>query len=263
MEISEQHLFRIITLTKGQYEGEYRLYWNRHILNLFESNITIAKWGNCTDIKAGDWIETYDGTLLQCLSRRDYHDKRKWNRHFIFIKTPIATVYIWETKQGYKYRQLFGNFMSMSRGNMKVNTLAGSDNQKIRFATYLVSGLNPLKAYRLAFNNFATLPVTTLHRRVNQMITDEIVKKELFEQLEPLVDKLNNEFSDDKLVQELKLLLQSSRKGSDAHRENIKFIMALLNKLPQAMYPGSKASKSLAQEVQIISPPQLGTVNTE
>ena len=260
MEIPEDKLYRIITLSKGMYQGEYRLYWNRYICEQFESNITVVKWGYCTSIKAGDWIETYDGTLLQCLDRRDYYDKRKNRRHFIFIRTPIATVYIWETKEGYKYRQLFGNFMSMNRSTMRQKTVAGSSNQKIRFATYLVSGLNPLKAYRLAFNNYATLPVTTLHRRVNQMITDEIVKKELFEQLEPLVERLNTEFSDQRLVNELRELLDRSRKGSDAHRENIKFIMALLNKLPQAMYPGSKAQKSLAQEVQIISPPQLGQI---
>src|SRR5574343_1779406 len=108
MEIAEDKLYRTITLTKGIYAGEYRLYWNRYICEQFETNITIVEWGNCIDIKAGDWIETYDGTLLQCLDRRDYHDKRKWNRHFIFVRTPIATVYIWETKKGYKYRQLFG-----------------------------------------------------------------------------------------------------------------------------------------------------------
>lgn len=259
MEISEENLYRIITLTKGQFRGDYRLYWNTHICKLFEPEPYIVKWGDCEAIKASDWIETYDGTVLQCLDRRNYYDKRKWNRHFIFIRTPIATVYIWQTKAGYKYRQLFGNFMSMNRHKMTTGTtLAGSDNQKIRFATYMISGLNPLKAYRLAFNNFATLPVTTLHRRVNQMITDDIVKKEITDQLEPLYERLNTEFSDDKLVKELGILLQASRKGSDAHRENIKFIMALLNKLPQALYPGSKTQKSIALETKYTEVPQLG-----
>lgn len=261
MNIPDEQLFRTITLTKGLYIGEHKLYWNAYICKLFEHNTRIYKWGQSEVLEAiaGDWVETYDGTVFQILDKRIYNDKKR-NRQFFFYRFPIATVYAWETKKGYKYRQLFGNFMSMSRGNMRQNTVAGSDNQKVRFATYLVSGINPLKAYRLAFNNFATLPVTTLHRRVNQMITDEIVKKELFTQLEPLVEQLNTEFSDEKLVQELKILLQASRKGSDAHRENIKFIMALLNKLPDAMYGGK--NRKIAQEIpyQQISPPQLGQI---
>lgn len=262
MEIPEDKLFRIIILTKGLYEGQHKLYWNTHICKLYEKNVKIYKWGQIEvlNAEAGDWVETYDGTVFQILHKRIYKDKNR-NRQFIFYRFPIATVYAWETKTGYKYRQLFGNFMNMSRNNMRMNTLAGSDNQKLRFATYLVSGINPLKAYRLAFNNFATLPVTTLHRRVNQMITDEIVKKELFTQLEPLVEQLNTEFSDERLVRELKELLERSRKGSDAHRENIKFIMALLNKLPDAMYP-NKANRKLAQEVayQQVTPPALGQI---
>ncbi|WP_448506065.1 hypothetical protein [Immundisolibacter sp.] len=260
MDIPEDKLYRIITLTKGLYEGEHKLYWNSYICKLFEHCERVYKWGNneVLDAVAGDWVETYDGTVFQILHKRIYKDKKR-NRQFVFFRFPIATVYAWETLKGYKYRQLFGNFMSMSRGNMKSNTIAGSSNQKIRFATYLVSGLNPLKAYRLAFNNYATLPVTTLHRRVNQMITDEIVKKELFEQLEPLVEKLNTEFSDQRLVDELKELLDRSRKGSDAHRENIKFIMALLNKLPDAMYPNNK-NKKIATEIQYQEVPKLGQI---
>lgn len=261
MEIPEDKLYRTITLTKGLYEGQHKLYWNPYICRLFEGDVTIYKWGQDEVLTAiaGNWVETFDGTVFQILHKRIYKDKKR-NRQFIFFRFPIATVYAWETLKGYKYRQLFGNFMSMSRGNMKQNTVAGSDNQKVRFATYLVSGINPLKAYRLAFNNFATLPVTTLHRRVNQMITDEIVKKELFEQLEPLVDKLNTEFSDQRLVDELRELLDRSRKGSDAHRENIKFIMALLNKLPDAMYPKGTNSKKIAAEVSYTEVPKLGIV---
>jgi len=262
MEIPEQHLYRTITLSKGLYEGEHKLYWNPYICRIYQPDVKIYKWGQdeVLDAMAGDWVETYDGTCFQILHKRIYKDKKR-NRQFVFYRFPIATVYAWQTLKGYKYRQLFGNFMSMSRGNMKSNTIAGSSNQKIRFATYLVSGLNPLKAYRLAFNNFATLPVTTLHRRVNQMITDEIVKKELFEQLEPLVDRLNNEFSDERLVEELKQLLDRSRKGSDSHRENIKFIMALLNKLPDSMYPNKSDRKKMSVDADYkVLPPVLGQI---
>ena len=42
-------------------------------------------------------------------------------------------------------------------------------------------------------------------------------------------DKVRDNFSDESIINELKILLDRSRKGSDAHRENIKFIMTLIN----------------------------------
>lgn len=263
MEIAEDKLYRIITLSDGQHKGEYRLYWNEVICRLLEDNPSILKWGDCLNAQAGDWIVTYDGTVMQALSRREYIDK--WGRKFIFFKFPIATVYIWQTrKEGWKYRQLFGNFMSVERHSM-VKTWTGTDNQKIRFASLIIAGINPLNAYRMAFNNQTTLPIASLHRKVNQLMTDEIVRKEIITQLQPLADKLSDEFNDDRLVRELDLLLANSRKGSDAHRENIKFIMALLNKLPSAMYPGSKKDKSLAIDTtyETIAPPVLGIKKEE
>lgn len=262
MEIAEDKLYRIITLSSGQHIGEYRLYWNETICRLLEDNPSILKWGDCLNAQAGDWIITYDGTVMQALSRREYIDKSK--RKFIFFKFPIATVYIWQRKDKWNYRQLFGNFMSMERHSM-IKAWEGTDNQKVRFATLIIAGINPLNAYRMAFNNHMTLPIASLHRKVNQLMSDEIVQKEIITQLQPLADRLSDEFNDNRLVKELDLLLANSRKGSDAHRENIKFIMALLNKLPAAMYPGSKKDKSLAVDTayETVAPPQLGAKKEE
>ena len=75
----------------------------------------------------------------------------------------------------------------------------------------------------------------------------------------PLVEKLGEEFTDDRLIKELDLMLDNSRKGSSDHRENIKFIMALLNKLPETLNPG-KGKKNMAVEIDYseVQPPQLG-----
>ena len=265
MEIPEDKLYRIVKLKNGQYQGEYRIYWNKYIWSLFE-HTDIYEWGNkeCLQAQAGDWIETYDGTILPLLRMRIHKDKKKRTFHFFYF--PVATVYSWTNWENKtQFRQLQGNFMYGTKNQIGMKTIAGSNNQKLRFVHYIIAGLNPLKAYRIAFNNKSTLPVTTLHRKVNQLMSDEIVKKEIFNQIQPLVEKLGEQFSDERLINELDELLERSRKGSDAHRENIKFIMALLNKLPSAMYPGKNSAKDRAIEAQYseVAPPMLGEMKKE
>lgn len=257
MEIPDNKLYREVRLTNGIHSGVYRIYWNKYICEKMEKRAVIYKWGDIEVLKAeaGNWVETYDGTVIQILDIRIYKDKK--NRIFHFFKFPVATVYAWTNYLGItKFRQFQGNFMTAGRNTMKM-TIAGSDNQKVRFASYIVSGMNPLKAYRLAFNNLAPTTVTTLHRRVNQMITDDIVRKEIVSQIEPLIDKINKSFSDERLINELDDLLTRSRKGTDAHRENIKFIMALMNKLPEHMYPNKKKDKAIDINYEEVKPPGL------
>lgn len=243
MEIPDDKLYRIVKLTKGQFEGEYKYYWNKHIFSLLEPHRTFYQWGSPEIIKAvpGDFIEAFDGIIVPLLDVRKYTDKK--NRRFHFCRFPTATTYYYFTATNeLKFRQFQGNFMTAGRNSLKMNTIPGSENQKVRFVSYLVAGLHPFKAFRLAMNNNSTLPVTTLHRKVNQLVNDEIVRNEISTQLAPFMNELDQKFDDKRLVNELDMLLERSRKGSDAHRENIKFILGLLNKLPDHMKEKNKKS---------------------
>lgn len=261
MEIPDDKLFRIVKLTKGQFEGQYKIYWNSYICQQFETNRNIYKWGDkeILQAEAGDYVETYDGTCMQILDIRIYPDKKE--RVFHFVRFPTATTYFYFTKfKELKFRQLQGNFMTAGRNNMRMNTHGGSANQKVRFVSYLVAGIHPFKAYRLAMGNYSTLTVTNLHKRINQMAQDEIVKKELLIQLNPLIDKVQNKFSDERMVTELGELLDKSRKGSGDHRENIKFILSLMDKLPENMKERKNKNLKDVQEVPYdeVTPPEFG-----
>ena len=74
-----------------------------------------------------------------------------------------------------------------------------------------------------------------------------------------ITDKVRERFSDERLINELEELINRSRKGSDAHRENIKFILALANKLPTELYPKKIKSVNSIEEVNYkeVPPPQL------
>ena len=74
-----------------------------------------------------------------------------------------------------------------------------------------------------------------LNEKVLSLITDKEVVAVINENKVELQDKIKEAFSDDRMVKELMDLLDRSRKGTDAHRENIKFVLALLNKLPDSM----------------------------
>jgi 16S rRNA G966 N2-methylase RsmD len=75
----------------------------------------------------------------------------------------------------------------------------------------------------------------TLNSKILNLLKDKEVIKILKENKMELEDKIKEAFSDERMVTELMDLLARSRKGSDAHRENIKFVLALLNKLPDTM----------------------------
>ena len=237
MEIPDNKLFRIVTLPAGNFKGKHRIYWNAYICNLYET-APIFKWDTkeCHNAVVGDWIDTLDGTVMQILDIRDHPSKNNKRVHR-FYRFCTATVYSWTRQKDdlIQYRRLQGNFMTASNHSLKMTTKSGSQNQKLRFAAYIVSGINPLKAFRLAFSYYQTDTITTLHRKVNTMINDDIVKKEILIQSEPLIDEISEAFPNNRFVTELNELLTHSKKGSKDHRDNILLIMDLLGKLPSRL----------------------------
>lgn len=262
--INELDLYRTFKVAKGQYEGEYKLYFNRTVAaHYLPENIKIYKWGDneCLNAEAGDYIESYDGSVVILIRKRIYTSKAT-QMPFYFFRFPMCTITAYTPKtKPVKFREFYAQAAYLNKGMVVPRIERGSRNQKIRFATMIISGVHPFKAYRIAFSKLEPIQINTLHRRINMLITDEVVQKEIKDQLLPLAERLGEEFTDERLVKELGLLLQASRKGSDAHRENIKFIMALLNKLPDAMYPNGK-NKKIAAEVPYseVRPPQLGMI---
>ena len=76
---------------------------------------------------------------------------------------------------------------------------------------------------------------TSLHRLTNnqylikaaKLMDEPIVRQEIKNQLAQFTGEIQNKFGDRRIIDELDDLLTFSKKGSDAHRGNIQFIMEL------------------------------------
>jgi len=257
--INELDLWRTFQVLKGQYAGEYKLYFNRKVAEYYlPDSVKIYKWGEyeCLEARAGDYIESYDGSVCILIRVRRYVSKTT-TCPFYFFRFPMCTITAYQTKTvGFKFREFYAQLTYLNKDKVSPVVLYGSKNQKLNFAQMLVGGVHAFKAYRIAFGFNQPLGIETLHKRISNLMKDEIVIAEIRTQVMPLMEKLGENFTDARLAKELSQLIDMSRKGSDAHRENIKFIMALMDKLPEKMYPGSKASKSMAVDIphEVVAP---------
>lgn len=223
-------IYREYRIQSGQYAGIHKIYWNSDICRQYEQIDTVKRWAIDKNLEVGDWIESLDGSCCQLLSKRTFTDKR--GREHTFYRFPMTTITAYYTmKKVLKWNNFHASLSSRNSGlaNSKPNS---SIYQKIRFVSYIINGINPLKAYRLAFNHKYTISIASLHRRVTNLLKEREVIMELKEQLAPFRKELENKVSNQTLLEHIEKLLQFSKLGSKEHRENIKFVLELLNKIP-------------------------------
>lgn len=242
MQIEDNKLYREFIIRKGKYAGTYKIYWNRHIFHLFEQDSYLFNWlnDNIDDINLEDgyynnkevYIESMDGTVMRLLDKNRIIDKK--GRIFYFCKFPSAYVYYYYRIDGKKvHRNFYGNFMYTGNNTLRQNAQRILNKQKALFVTLVLNKVDIYEAYKIATGK-RSYNQETLNKRIMDMLNDKIVKKELNIQLQEFNNKLNEHFTDEMIIDELKSLLEHSRKGSMAHRENIKLILELTNRYPIA-----------------------------
>lgn len=256
MNIEDAKLFRIVTIPRGNFEGQYRVYWNAHILQKYEPDTTLQIWGDCWDADVGDWVESYDGTCLQILKIRTHQDKqKKYPRLYRFFRFPVSTIYAYQNKHEIKYREFYGNFMTAHKdkqGHMPLS-MTGKENQKIRFVSMVLRGLNPIKAWRVELGkNLGPVEIPQIHRRLNVLMNDKVIIRELKDQLAPFLTEMEKSFTDESLVTEIKSLLENSNKGTVVHRDNIEFVLGILNKMPVNL---ANQKRKLTMQIEETGPP--------
>jgi hypothetical protein len=257
MNIPDNKLYREVINQTGQFAGTYRVYWNKHILKLMEPETRCHPWLDSWDAPVGDYIESMDGTCLLLLDKRELKDKdvRYTTRFFRF---PVSTIVVRKYPDGtVKYRDFYGNFMTASKSTQEQQprSFIGKDNQKIRFASLILQGLNPIKAYQAVHSWRATTPIHSIHKRINKLMSDEIVVKEIKNQIVPFMSEMGKNFTDEELIKEIKSLLKNSVKGSPAHRDNIEFVLHLSGKMPKETTQKRKL-KMIQMEEEISPPPE-------
>jgi hypothetical protein len=226
MEIPDEQLYRIIVVPKGKWQGEYKIYWNRYIAEKMGIQ-NILNWLN-DDIRNYhplQYIESMDGTCVPILAMSRYEDK---SREFYFCYFPNAMTYFYRRKDHTNFvkRNFYGNFISSRHSLSKSNTITNSVRKKF-FVSYIISGMNPVTAYAKAFNQIYH---PSLASKVLKLMDDKIVKQELKVIVNDFNRKVNATFTEDDLINELKTLITHCKKGTNTHRENLKFILEITGK---------------------------------
>jgi len=211
-------------------------------------NKELKRWGD-TSIKKDDWIIADDGFIVECLSSKMYQTVRHILYYFRF---PMGTFCITYSKGKHYIPAFYAQFSKPKLSG--IGTSNGKEiNQKIRFATLVMSGFDFGQAYKMCYPN-GVLGSDTCFKKGLKLMNDKIVKVELQNQLQSFTNKLKDNFTEERLIDELEELLSKSRKGSMAHRQNLELILQLTGYMDN---PLSKKKQAEQAEYTEIIPPQL------
>lgn len=219
------------------------------------------------DLKAMDWVEADDGYIIQCLRAGTLGSKRKAFKYPTWIfRFPVGDFSMYRKVTGeYRRMNFYAQFAKADKGSLSSvprSLRSIPDLQKVKFATLITAGMPVHRAYLMAFwdRNMRPQSSQVLLRKAAMALNDEVVRTELKSQLDMFRSKLDDRFSMENLVDEVDELIKHSKKGSDAHRENLKFLMVLKGMVQEKGTPSS-VKNIRVEEATVISetpPPALG-----
>ena len=220
----------------NMYAGTHIIYENetefrQHISN---PDIKLHRWAvdDFRDYQIGDYIQAEDGYITQILDIKEMKSKKERKGKTIFIRFPMGTFAVYEKADGsIHYPRFYAQFTQGDKGSAsgrsRCNFTGSKDEVKRRFANLIYDGIDSRTAYRLAFGYKRIITNSQIDRKITDMMKNEVVIQELKRLSKPVRDKYNELFSADRIIKQLEMLLDNSRKGSTAHRENLKLILRL------------------------------------
>jgi len=211
--------------------------------NKEECPYSVKRWAE-DEIVIGDWVIADDGFVLQCLNIKEYVNKKKYRiKLFKFV---IGTFYQLARPSKTYYQSFYGQFTRPNLYRIGTTATSGQGRKKI-FAKLFLSGIPLRKATFEAFGtNNISYGLT--------MLNDKTVKLEFKNELESFMSKLKDNFTEDRLIDELEELLSKSRKGSMAHRQNLELILQLTGYMDN---PNPKKKNVEEADYKEMVPPQL------
>jgi len=234
--------------SRSPFAGEHIIYDSvEEFKEKVGSEYPLKKWGvgPIEELKAGDWVIADDGYIVQILRIKSFPNKNG-SRTF-FVRVPMGTfaVYFLKSKietetKGWVWRQMMGQFglPQKSSINHRSRLFSPGKINKIKFATLFLSGIPMTKAIKIIYPNTKYLTKNQLLIKATNLMDDKVVQAELREQVSKFKDDIEDTFSNERIINELDLLLERSKKGTDTHRNNIQFIMEL-----KGMYTSQKKIK--------------------
>jgi hypothetical protein len=220
----------------SMYSGIHYLYENESEFKskISSSNVKLHKWAidDFRNYQVGDYVIAEDGYVVQILAIKEMKSKKERKGKTIFIRFPMGTFAVYEKADGSAhYPRFYAQFTTGDKGSAsgksRSNYTGAKDEAKKRFANLIFSGIDNRTAYRLAFNYKRFITNSQIDKKISDMMRDKLVIEELKNLSKPVQDKIINLFSVDKMIIHLESLLNSCKKGSAAHRENLRFILKL------------------------------------
>lgn len=214
------------------YGGEHNIYESVEEFQKTFPDIIPIRWArdDHTKIESGSWVESEDGYILECLSRKQLINKQGNITNYYRFPMGTFTVYYRKTKKDYKWARLYAYFTvgDRNRINGVMRTRLDSDDvKKSQFAMFLIAGISPTKSFLLTYGT-TFLTMQQIYRKALKLMNDKIVVTTVQDKLQPFVDKLRGTLTDERLKSEIIQLLDGARKGTKDHRENLRFVFEIL-----------------------------------
>lgn len=256
-------------IRSGKFIGTHLIFDSIEEFQASMPGVEYKSWNSLDprEIKNMDWIEADDGYIIQCLRINVMKMKKAFPYPTWTFRFPIGMFSMRQNKSGeFKRMNFYAQFAKADKGSLSAvprSLRSIPDLQKVKYATLITAGVPVHRAYLMAFwdRNMRPQSSQVLLRKAAMALNDDVVRTELKSQLDMFRKKLDDRFDLDRLIDEVDDLIRHSKKGSDAHRENLKFLMVLKGMVQEK---GKASSRAVAEieEAQVIAesnPPALGS----
>jgi len=244
---------KTIIVTDSQYAGEYLVY------DIDSDNSKdLPKHRDIENNKeytVGEWIKSYDNYIIQIIAKKEYTGMIKyWTPCGVIISKKIGRTGKMYTS---KFSVCFNNLHKEK--SIKVTNLGNAVDRIARAKMRLIAkGLLSGLGMTYLMKNIGKMRNVTAEK-VYLLLTSEKFMTEYSAEVEDFVArvKATPDFSDDNMIKEMQMLLVNSRKGTEVHRENIKFILNITGRSNDK----ALTSKELrTKKIESNQPPQLRSV---
>lgn len=236
----------------SRYEGTHIVYDHPEEFKKHNKTKKLFVWNesNIKDLEIGDWVVAEDGFVTQCLNIRKQIDQY---RTCYFIRFPMGTFVVYLGKKGFKYYRFYAMFTSPDKNSISNRSRAHRSNNhlKLRFASMVSGGAEPIKAYLIAFNVKNTLTWEQLNRKVTHLFMDEVVQGELKSAMQQFKQDISAEITIADLLKKIKSYWDNVKPGSAQEFRAIQLAMRAHNVNIEEKQPAQKKlTKSEARKIQ-------------
>lgn len=242
---------REFRVRRGLLKGEYIIYDS---IKEFQDNNPGVEYkvypDDIDNLEVGDWVQAEDGYILQLLHikkpflRGD--NPNKVTQYFFCNSTPYAT----RGKKGVKTRKFYGQFAYPNNHRLSDGIVDIKINEAL-FMDMVLRGEPILKAYYLCLHK-KQRPVNKIRATIEifNIFRNKKIMEAFDNKLPTLLTELAKEFDEKWVKDQLKDLIDNSKKGTKDHRENLKFIMELQGMVTKGMIAQSPSQPKLPSKSQ-------------